>query len=242
MLKGTNNLNPSKIGIILKADITIKRNKLKVKSILKRRTKGDEIFNSITHGVGIAMALAATVLLMVRAVLHGTVWHVVSYAVFGAGMIVLYTSSTLFHGTYNPRLKYKLNKIDHSAIYVLIAATYTPLTFTSLRGAWGWTIFGIVWAMAIAGVVFKVWFYSSKHRLLSTILYMVMGWTIIVAIVPVLRNTPETTLWFLLAGCISYTLSPVFYLWRSKPYMHGVFHLFILGGTICHFFGFWFMI
>ncbi len=241
MLKGTSNLNPLETGIISKDD-SQKRNKVNAKSILKRRTKGDEIFNSITHGVGIGLAIAATVLLIVRAVLNGTAWHVVSYAIFGVGMILLYTSSTLFHGAYNPRLKYKLNKIDHSAIYILIAATYTPLTFTTLRGVWGWTIFGIIWAMAIAGVVFKVWFYSSKHRLLSTILYMAMGWTIIVAIVPIIRNTPEVTLWFLLAGCISYTLAPFFYMWRSKPYMHGVFHLFILGGTFCHAFGFWFMI
>lgn len=211
-------------------------------STLKQKTKGDEIFNSITHGIGIALAIAATVLLVVRASLHGSVWHIVSFSIFGFGMILLYTSSTIFHGTYNPRLKHKLNKLDHSSIYVLIAATYTPLTFTTLRGGWGWAIFGVIWTMAISGVVFKMWFYTAKLRLLSTILYLIMGWTIIIAIVPVIRNTPSITLWFLLAGCISYTLSPFFYLWRSKPYLHGVFHLFILGGTICHFFGFWYLL
>lgn len=213
-----------------------------MKDALKRRTKGDEIFNSVTHGVGIGLAIAATVLLIVRASLHGTAWHIVSYSIFGLGMILLYTSSTLFHGTYDPRIKHKLNKLDHSSIYVLIAATYTPLTFTTLRGPFGWVIFGVIWAMAISGVVFKVWFYTAKYRMLSTILYLVMGWVIILAIVPVIRNTPETTLWFLLAGCLSYTLSPFFYMWRSKPYMHGVFHIFILGGTICHFFGFWYLL
>ena len=211
-------------------------------SVLKRRTKGDEIINSVSHGVGIALSIAATVLLVVRASLYGTVWHIVSFSIFGVGMILLYTSSTIFHGTYNPRKKYKLNKLDHSSIYVLIAATYTPLTLVTLRGPWGWSIFGIIWALAIAGVVFKVWFYTSKLRLLSTILYLVMGWVIIIAIVPVIQLTPPKTLWFLLAGCIIYSFSPFFYMWRSKPYLHGVFHFFILGGTICHFFGFWFLV
>jgi hemolysin III len=209
---------------------------------LQRRTKGDEILNSISHGLGTGLAIAGTVLLIVRAALHGNVWHIVSFSIFGAGMILLYTSSTLFHGVYNPRLKYKLNKLDHSSIYVLIAATYTPITFVTLKGPWGWTIFGIIWGLAIAGVVFKIWFYTAKRRLLSTILYIVMGWVIIIAIVPVIQRTPSPTIWFLLAGCLSYTLSPVFYLWRSKPYLHSIFHLFILGGTICHFFGFWYLI
>jgi hemolysin III len=211
-------------------------------SILRRRTKGDEILNSVSHGVGIGLSITATVLLIVKASLYGTAWHIVSFSIFGVGMILLYTSSTLYHGVYNPRLKHKLNKLDHSSIYVLIAATYTPLTLTTLRGPWGWSIFGIIWGLAIAGVVFKVWFYTAKLRLLSTILYMVMGWVIIIAIVPVIKHTPHTTLRFLLAGCLCYTFSPFFYLWRSKPYLHGVFHFFILGGTICHFFGFWFLI
>ncbi len=213
-----------------------------MRNILEQRTKGAEIFNSVTHGIGIGLAIAATVLLIVRAVMYGSVWHIVSFSIFGFGMILLYTSSTLFHGTYNPRLKYKLNKLDHSSIYILIAATYTPITFTTLYGAFGWVVFGIIWGLAIAGVVFKIWFYSSKWRLLSAILYVIMGWVIIIAIVPVIKNTPPLTLWFLLSGCLSYTFSPVFYLWRSKPYMHGFFHILILVGTICHFFGFWFLI
>ncbi len=211
-------------------------------SALKRRTKGDEIINSISHGIGVALAIAGTVLLIVKAAFHGTVWHIVSFSIFGAGMILLYTSSTLFHGVYNPRLKHKLNKLDHSSIYILIAATYTPIALVPLRGGWGWTIFGIIWALAIGGLVFKIWFYTAKLRMLSTILYIGMGWVILIAIVPLLRNTPTTTLWFLMAGCLTYTLSPLFYMWRSKPYLHGVFHILIMGGTICHFFAFWFLV
>lgn len=211
-------------------------------SALKRRTKGDEIINSISHGIGVGLAIAGTVLLIVKAAFHGTVWHIVSFSIFGVGMILLYTSSTLFHGVYNPRLKHKLNKLDHSSIYILIAATYTPIALIPLRGGWGWTIFGIIWALAIGGLVFKIWFYTAKLRMLSTILYIGMGWTILIAIVPFIRNTPTTTLWFLMAGCLTYTLSPLFYMWRSKPYLHGVFHVLIMGGTICHFFAFWFMV
>ena len=206
---------------------------------LIKRTKGAEIFNSVTHGVGIGVAIAATVLLIVRAALYGTVWHVVSFAIFGAGSIIVYTSSTIFHAIYNPRLKHRWNKFDHSAIYILIAATYTPITFITLKGTLGWVNFGIIWAMAISGVIFKLFFYTAKLRNLSTVLYLIMGWTIVGAIVPVIKHSPESTLWFLLAGCLSYSMGPVFYLWRSRPYMHGVFHLFVLGGTICHFFGFW---
>jgi hemolysin III len=211
-------------------------------SALKRRTKGDEIINSISHGIGVGLAIAGTVLLIVKAAFHGTVWHIVSFSIFGAGMILLYTSSTLFHGVYNPRLKHKLNKFDHSSIYILIAATYTPIALVPLRGGWGWTIFGIIWALAIGGLVFKIWFYTAKLRMLSTILYIGMGWVILIAIVPLLRNTPTTTLWFLMAGCLTYTLSPLFYMWRSKPSLRGVFHVLIMGGTICHFFAFWFMV
>ena len=138
-------------------------------SALKRRTKGDEIINSISHGIGVGLAIAGTVLLIVKAAFHGTVWHIVSFSIFGAGMILLYTSSTLFHGVYNPRLKHKLNKFDHSSIYILIAATYTPIALVPLRGGWGWTIFGIIWALAIGGLVFKIWFYTAKLRMLSSI-------------------------------------------------------------------------
>ncbi len=206
---------------------------------LKVKTKRDEIFNSVTHGVGIAIAIAITVLLVVRAAIQGNIWHIVSFSIFGIGSIIVYTSSTIFHAIYTPRLKHKWNKLDHSAIYILIAATYTPITLVTLKGGIGWVIFGIVWVMAIAGVIFKLFFYTAKLRKLSTVLYLIMGWVIIAAIVPVIKNTPAPTLWFLLAGCLSYSMGPVFYLWRSKPYMHGIFHLFVLGGTICHFFGFW---
>ncbi len=207
-----------------------------------QQRKIEETANSISHGVGILLAVAGTTLLVVFGALYGTVWHVVSFAVFGAGMVVLYLASTLFHGTKNPRKKVKFNRFDHSAIYILIAGSYTPLSLTSLRGATGWTIFGLIWAMAIGGVVFKVWFYSSKWRKLSAWLYVAMGWMIIAAIVPVINNVPETSLWFFLAGGLSYTGGVVFYLYQKVPFFHLIFHLFILGGSVCHFFGFLFLL
>ncbi len=205
------------------------------------RTKGEEIANSVTHGIGLMLAIAGTALLVVKAAIDGTAWHIVSFSIFGFGMILLYLASTLFHSAYKPRVKFKLNKLDHSSIYILIAATYTPITLTSLRGALGWVIFGIIWALAIGGVIFKVWFYTSKMRLVSTILYLVMGWVIIMAIGPVIQKVDSPSIWFLMAGCLTYTVSPVFYLLRKIPYAHMVFHFFIMGGTICHFFAFYFL-
>jgi len=140
------------------------------------------------------------------------------------------------------RTKIKLNRFDHSSIYVLIAATYTPVSLVTLKGPFGWVIFGLIWAMAIAGIVFKIWFYSSKFRTLSTIMYIAMGWLIIIAIVPVINNMPNISLWFMLAGGISYSVSTIFYLYRDMPYGHGVFHIFILGGSICHFFAMFFLL
>ncbi|HPD94522.1 MAG: hemolysin III family protein [Bacteroidales bacterium] len=206
------------------------------------KTKAEEIVNSTSHGVGVGLAIAATVLLIIRAAMHGNAWHVVSYSIFGAGLINLYTASTLFHSAINPRVKYNLNKFDHSSIYILIAATYTPFALLVIRGWLGWTIFGIVWFLAIAGLVYKIWFYSDKFRKLSAWLYIVMGWIGLIAIVPIIKNAPSISLWFLLSGCLAYTVSVVFYLKDHIPYVHGIFHLFIIFGSACHFFSLYFLI
>jgi hemolysin III len=208
----------------------------------KKLIKAEEVANSISHGIGVGLAIAGVVLLTVFGAIYGNAWHIVSFAVFGISMVVLYLASTLFHSTKNPRLKIKLNKFDHSAIYILIAGSYTPLALISLRGWVGWTIFGLIWSLAIAGIVFKIWFYSSKWRNLSTWLYVAMGWLIILAIVPVIRNVPNVSLWFLLAGGLSYTVGAMFFLFPKVPFTHLVFHLFILGGSICHFFAFLYLL
>ncbi|KOH43740.1 hemolysin D [Sunxiuqinia dokdonensis] len=208
----------------------------------KELIRAEEVANTISHGIGIALAVAGVTLLTVFGAIYGNALHIVSFAVFGMSMIVLYLASTLFHSAKNPRLKLKLNKFDHSAIYILIAGSYTPISLISLQGWVGWTIFGLIWSLAIAGIIFKVWFYSSKWRSLSAWLYVAMGWLIIVAIVPVVRNVPSTSLWFLLAGGLSYTVGAIFYLFPKVPFFHLVFHLFILGGSICHFFAFLYLL
>lgn len=208
----------------------------------KRIKKYEEIVNSTSHGVGIMLAIAATVLLVIRAALHGTAWHIVTYSIFGVGLINLYTASTLFHSAINPRVKFNLNKFDHSSIYILIAATYTPFALLSIKGWLGWTVFGLVWGMAIAGVVFKVWFYSVKYRSVSAWLYIAMGWIGLIAVVPIIKHTPNLSLWFLLSGCLAYSSSVIFYLKDHYAFVHGVFHLFIILGSACHFFALYFLI
>jgi hemolysin III len=181
-------------------------------------------------------------LLIIRAVYYGSLFHIVTFSIFGAGLINLYAASTLFHSAVNPRVKYNLNLFDHSSIYILIAATYTPFSLIGIKGAFGWVIFGLVWTMAIAGIVFKIWFYTSKYRKLSTWLYVAMGWIGIIAIIPIIRNVSNSSLWFLLAGCLAYFSSIIFYLKGNIPYGHGIFHLLIIVGSLCHFFALLFLI
>lgn len=204
----------------------------------------EEIFNSFSHGFGVLIALGALVILVVFAALHGTVWHIISYSIFGITMVSLYLASTIYHGTNNIRKKIKLNLFDHSMIYLLIAGSYTPICLVVLHGVLGWILFGIVWTIAIAGVIYKLFFYSGKpkERKISAWLYVAMGWIAVTVIVPLIINAPAITLWFLLAGGLSYSLGVIFYLWEKLPFAHGIFHLFILGGSICHFFSFLFLL
>ncbi len=209
---------------------------------LKKRKRHEEIFNSTSHGFGVLMAIACTAIIVVRGALYGDAWHVISFSIFGAGMITLYSASTLFHSAKNIRRKYRLNTFDHASIYVLIAATYTPYTLVSIRGPMGWVLFGIIWGLAIAGIIFKVWFYSHKFRIISALLYGAMGWMFLMAIGPIVRNLPTISLVFLLVGCVTYSLGIFFYIRRDIPYGHGIFHLFVLAGSICHFFSMVFLV
>jgi hemolysin III len=195
----------------------------------------EEIANSITHGIGLLLSISGLVLLVVFACLRGDVWHIVSFSIFGVGMIMVYTSSTLFHSFRNVKIKSILNIIDHSAVYLLIAATYTPFTLVTIRGPWGWSIFGVVWAAAIAGIILKI-FFIGKYRTLSTLLYVAIGWVLLIAIKPLYASLPTPGFWLLMAGCFTYSIGVIFFLWRKLPFGHSIWHLFVLGGTICHFF------
>ncbi|MCD4771944.1 MAG: hemolysin III family protein [Bacteroidales bacterium] len=195
----------------------------------------EEIANSITHGIGLLLSISGLVLLVVFASLRGDAWHIVSFSIFGVGMIMVYTSSTLFHAFRNFKIKSILNIIDHSAVFILIAATYTPFTLVTIRGPWGWSIFGVVWLAAIAGIILKI-FFIGKYRTLSTLLYVAIGWVLLIAIKPLYASLPTPGFWLLMSGCFTYSIGVVFYLWRRLPFGHSIWHLFVLGGTICHFF------
>ena len=221
----------------------IKAGKSKGKRIFTpTQKKREEIANTLSHAAGIPISVAVITLLAVFSALYGNVWHIVSFSIFGTTMLILYIASTVFHAVSNPRLKYFLNKLDHSAIYVLIAGSYTPLALTTLRGPIGWALFGIVWALAIGGVVYKIWFYSPKYRKLSTWLYVAMGWLVVIVIGPVVENLPDRSLWLLLAGGISYSAGALFYLRKGQKLFHFIFHLFVLAGSILHFLAFLMML
>jgi hemolysin III len=189
--------------------------------------------NALTHGAGVLASLAGGAVLIVFASLYGDVWKIVSSAVFVATLVLLYSASTLYHAAGQPRLKERLKIFDHSAIYLLIAGTYTPFTLVALRGGWGWSLFGVVWGLAVAGVVFKL-FFTGRFPRLSTGIYIAMGWMIVVAVVPMLDRLSGATLAWLVAGGLTYTAGTVFY-HNRRPYAHAVWHLFVLGGSICHF-------
>ncbi len=199
------------------------------------QTTGEEIANAITHGIGALLAIAALVVLVVMAVVDGTVWHVVSFSIFGATLVLLYFASTLYHSLARTRARVVFNKIDHISIYLLIAGTYTPFCLIALRGWIGWTVFGIVWSCAIAGAVLKAISIGTRVRL-STILYVLMGWVILFAIKPLYDAISLNGFIFLMAGGISYTLGTIFFLRDQVKYNHSVWHLFVMGGSILHFF------
>lgn len=201
----------------------------------KQMSTGEEIANAITHGIGALLAIAALVVLIVLAAMQGTVWHVVSFSVFGTTLVLLYFASTLYHSFTPGRAKHLFHKFDHISIYLLIAGTYTPFCLTALRGWIGWTVLGIVWACAILGAVVKAISVGNKVRL-STILYVMMGWVILIAIKPLYEAMTYTGFLFLIGGGVSYTLGTIFFLRDQVKYNHSVWHVFVLGGSVLHFF------
>ncbi len=181
------------------------------------------------------LAIAALVLLIVFAAIYGNVWHVVSFSIYGTTLVLLYLSSTLYHGIQNQRWKAILRVVDHSAIFLLIAGTYTPFTLVTLREHGGWVIFGIIWGLALTGIAYKI-FFINRHVVISTLFYLLMGWLIVFSIRDLVENLPANGIVLLLAGGLSYTLGMIFYAGRERLLMHAIWHLFVLGGSICHFF------
>ena len=194
----------------------------------------DEIANGVTHGIGLGLSIAGLVGLIVLTSLHGSIWHIVGCTVYGASLVVLYTASTLYHAVQHIRAKQILRLVDHIAIYLLIAGTYTPFTLVNLRGPWGWTLFGIVWGLAALGAVFKL-VYGHGLPWLSLTLYLAMGWVAVIAARPLFDAVPTGCLLWLLGGGLAYTVGTVFYAWDSIRYFHAVWHLFVLAGSALHY-------
>ena len=194
----------------------------------------EELWNALTHGVGAVASLAGGAVLITMAAMLGGARQVVSASIFSATLVLLYAASTLYHAIPHTRIKARLEVLDHCAIYLLIAGTYTPFTLVSLRGTWGWTLFGLVWGLAAMGVVFKL-FFTGRFKLVSTILYVALGWLVVIAWRPMVAAVTPTTLHWLLAGGVMYTGGTVFYMSRKIRYSHGIWHLFVLGGSVLHF-------
>ncbi len=211
------------------------KNNMAVVDITKRYTLGEEIFNSVTHGVGGLLAIAGTAVLIVFAAICSDAWGVVSSAVYGASLILLYTMSTLYHAITNRRAKSFFRIMDHDTIFFLIAGTYTPITLIPLRGAYGWVLFGVVWGAAILGIVLNS-VDLEKFRKPSVVCYIAMGWVVIFAIKPMLKSCTPLSLWFLLIGGLCYTGGIAFYAMKSKKYFHSIWHIFTIAGSVFHYF------
>ena len=200
-----------------------------------RYSLAEEIAHAITHGIGLLLSVAALVILVVFATVRGDAWHIVSCSIYGSTLVLLYAASTFYHALPAPRAKGVFRVLDHAAIYVLIAGTYTPFTLVSLRGGWGWTLFGLVWSIAIAGIVMELLVKQRYHRV-SIGLYLGLGWLVMIALKPMLANVEPGGLILLLIGGLFYSLGVIFYAWKTLVYHHAIWHLFVLAGSAFHFF------
>jgi len=202
----------------------------------------EEKFNVISHGIGFLLSLSALTLLVVFASLKGNAWHIVSFSIYGSSMVTLYLASTLFHWSKKQAVRNILNVFDHASIYLLIAGTYTPFLLVTLRGPWGWSLFGIIWGLALIGIVLKL-FFTGRYNVISAIAYVIMGWIILIAFKPLIYNLETGGLWWLIAGGLSYSIGVIFYLLNKMTFNHAIFHLFVLAGSICHFISvFWYVL
>ncbi len=197
-------------------------------------TTVEEAANAWTHGIGLLMALVAVPVLIVVSAAHATAWHIVGISIYGASLIALYGASSLYHWVQHPPAKRVLRIVDHSAIYLLIAGTYTPFMVVNLRGPWGWTLLGLVWSLALLGIGWKI-IHVGRHPVISTIVYIGMGWLVLIAVRPLLRAVPTSGVDWLLAGGLAYTAGVVFYGATRLRFNHAIWHLFVLAGSACHY-------
>ena len=203
-----------------------------------QQSRPEEVANSISHGIGAALGIAGLVLLVVFASLDGDPWRIVAMSVYGASLVILFTSSTVYHALWNDRLKHVFWILDHAAIYLLIAGTYTPVALVTLGGGWGWSLFGIQWGLALFGIVYKLLF-IGRYPMVSVAVYIIMGWVGVVAVWPILVAMPLAGAVMMLVGGLFYTGGVAFYRWHSLKYHHFWWHLFVLAGAAVHWFAIW---
>jgi hemolysin III len=204
------------------------------RAVIPRYSFGDELASSVVHGIGIALSIAGLAVLVAFAVKHGNALTVVACAVFGTSLVLLYTASTLYHSVSLAAAKPTLRTLDHIAIYVLIAGTYTPFTLIALPGAWGWSLFTAVWTLALLGSALELGLLRRYHKL-SVLLYVGMGWIGMIAFEPLSRHLQSGGIALLISGGLAYTLGVPFYLWRKLPFHHTLWHVFVLAGSVLHF-------
>lgn len=201
---------------------------------VKTYSPAEERVNISSHAIGLLLSVVALALLVMHASSNGDVWHIVSFSVFGASLIILFAASTIYHSSRDPASRARLRVVDHASIYVLIAGTYTPFTLVTLNGTTGWTIFAITWGMALSGIVLKL-FFTGRYQRVSTLMYVFMGWIIIFAIGPLIDGLSSDGLFWLVAGGVAYTVGAILYGIKQIKFNHAIFHVFVLIGAFCHF-------
>lgn len=204
--------------------------------MIRAYTGIEEVWHASIHGLGILLSIAALAILVAMSAVYSNVWAVVSSAIFGASLILMYSMSTIYHSVQNPNAKRILKKCDHIAIYYLIAGSYTPFLLVLMRGTFGWTLFGVIWGLAILGTILKIVLPSNGTKLWSIGLYLGMGWMVVLASKTLFSVLSEKGLAFLVLGGLFYTLGIAFYVWKSKPFTHAIWHFFVLMGSVMHFF------
>lgn len=199
------------------------------------QTRAEELANCISHGIGAGLSALGLTILVVLAAMGGDPWRIVGVSIFGTSALLLFLASTLYHAFRKPRVKRVFQVLDHAAIFVLIAGTYTPFTLVTLQGPWGWSLFGVVWGIAVVGIVFEsLWL--GRYPVLSTLLYLAAGWVGVIAFIPLSDALPLGGWAWLVGGGLAYTLGVVFFAWERLPYHHSIWHLFVIAGAGCHFF------
>ncbi len=198
-------------------------------------TPKEEVWNGITHGIGTALSIAGLTLLVVLAAINGDSWRIVSFSIYGSTLVLLYLASTLYHSIQIPKVKRVLQVMDHAAIYLLIAGSYTPFLLVNMRGSLGWTLFGVVWGLALLGIAFRTIFVGRFEKL-AVVGYVLMGWLMVVGFKEMQLAVPPGGIALIFAGGIFYTVGVIFFAWRKLPYNHAIWHLFVMGGSMCHFF------